>query len=95
MPGEDLAGEIYDAGKTKQQTETAFSQAAEDGPNVERLGKLYGEAMDFKDIVREDLNLAGGAGAGRKRRKFASKERAQFSKASALGKSSLRSRTDV
>ena len=95
MPGEELSGEIYGAGKSKQETETAFAQAAEDSPAVERLGKLYGEAMDFKDIVREDLSLAGGAAAGRKRRKFASKERAQFSKQSALGKSSLRDRTDV
>lgn len=95
MPGEELSGEIYGAGKSKQETEAAFDKAAEDSPAVERLGKLYGEAMDFKDIVREDLSLAGGAGAGRKRRRFASKERAQFSKQSALGKSSLRDRTDV
>ena len=95
MPGQELSGEIYDLGKTKQETEAAFSKAAEDAPAVERLGKLYGEAMDFKDIVREDLNLSGGAASGRKRRKFASKERAQFSKQSALGKSSLRDRTDV
>jgi hypothetical protein len=95
MPGQEMSGEIYDLGKTKQETEAAFSKAAEDAPAVERLGKLYGEAMDFKDIVREDLNLSGGAASGRKRRKFASKERAQFSKQSALGKSSLRDRTDV
>ena len=95
MQGEDLTGEIYGAGRSKQQTEAAFSKAAEDAPDVERLGKLYGEAMDFKDIVREDLNLAGGAAAGRKRRKFASKERAKFSKQSGLGASSLRKRIDV
>ena len=95
MPGEELSGEIYGAGKSKQETEAAFGKAAEDSPAVERLGKLYGEAMDFKDIVREDLSLTGGAAAGRKRRRFASKERAQFSKQSALGKSSLRDRTDV
>lgn len=95
MPGEEISGEIYDLGKTKQETEAAFSKAAEDAPAVERLGKLYGEAMDFKDIVREDLNLSGGAASGRKRRRFASKERAQFAKQSALGSTSLRDRTDV
>ena len=94
-PGQDLSGEIYDLGKTKQETEAAFSKAAEQGPDVERLGKLYGESMDFKDLVREDLNLSGGAAAGRKKRKFASKERAKFGQRSALGSTSLRDRTDV
>jgi len=51
--------------------------------------------MDFKDLVREDLNLSGGATAGRKKRKFASKERAKFGQRSALGSTSLRDRTDV
>lgn len=94
-PGQELSGEIYDLGKTKAETEAAFSKAAEQGPDIERLGKLYGESMDFKDLVREDLNLSGGAASGRKKRKFASRERAQFGQRSALGSTSLRDRTDV
>lgn len=95
QPGQEMAGEIFDLGRSKAETEAAFFKAAEQAPDVERLGKLYGESMDFKDIVREDLNLSGGAASGRKRRKFASKERAQFGQRSALGSTSLRDRTDV
>ena len=70
-----------------------FAGAAE--PDLQRLGSLYGEPLDFKDLVKESLNLTGGVESGRRRRKFASRERAAFSAESALDSSSLRRMQDV
>jgi len=57
---------------------------------------LYGDdTMNYQGIAREAASLTGGAAIGKRRRKFASKERAQFKKESALGRGSLSKRTDV
>lgn len=93
--GKDFAEEIFDAGKADQ-AEQAFTTATAMEQDVTRLGKLYGDnSMNYEGIVRESASLEGGASIGRKRRKFASKERAQFQKQSALGRSSLTKRADV
>jgi hypothetical protein len=76
--------------------EQAFTTATAMEGDVTRLGKLYGDnSMNYEGIVRESASLEGGATIGKKRRKFASKERAQFKKESALGRRSLSRRADV
>jgi hypothetical protein len=92
--GQALSEEIVQQNKG-QYAEQAFSQAGAENANVKRLGSLYGEPLDFKDMVKETLSLTGGVEAGVKRRKFASKERAAFGGQSALDKSSLSRRQDV
>jgi len=92
--GQALSEEIVQQGKG-QYAEQAFAQAGAENENVKRLGSLYGEPLDFKDMVKETLSLTGGVEAGKKRRKFASKERAAFGGQSALDKSSLSRRQDV
>ena len=93
--GRAFAEEIFDAGKANQ-AEQAFTTAVGMEGDVTRLGKLYSDnSMNYEGIVREAASLEGGAMIGRKRRKFASKERAQFQKESALGRTSLAKRSDV
>ena len=93
--GRAFAEEIFDAGKADQ-AEQAFTTAVGMEGDVTRLGKLYSDnSMNYEGIVREAASLEGGAMIGRKRRKFASKERAQFQKESALGRTSLSKRSDV
>lgn len=93
--GVQLSEEIFGANRGRAETEEAFRKAAEQQPDVKRLGRLYGTAMDFQDIVREDLALEGGVEAGRRKRKFASKERAAFNAQGALDSKSLRRMQDV
>lgn len=89
-----MSEEIVDLNKDAD-AENAFATAGAADSDLQRLGKLYGESMDFKDLVRETLNLSGGVTAGRKRRKFASRERAAFSQQGALDRRSLSKMTDV
>ena len=93
--GREFSEEVASQNQNEDVVKRSFKQAAEQNPAVGRLGRLYGQPMDFQDLIREDLDLAGGAASGRRRRKFASKERAQFGQQSGLGRSSLRRRTDV
>lgn len=86
--------EIVDMGKSNQ-AEEALNTAGALDPDLRRLGSIYGQPLDFKDLVRETLSLSGGVEAGRKRRKFASKERAAFSAQGALDKTSLSRMQDV
>ena len=92
--GQALSEEIVQQGK-QQYAEQAFSQAGAENENVKRLGSLYGEPLDFKDMVKETLSLTGGVESGKRRRKFASKERAAFGGQSAIDKSSLSRMQDV
>lgn len=92
--GRSMSEEIVDLNKDDQ-ADSAFAAAGAADNDLQRLGKLYGESMDFKDLVRESLNLSGGVTSGRKRRKFASRERAAFSQQGALDKRSLSRMTDV
>ena len=99
LGGKDIsrgfAEEFVDAGKADK-AEQAFSTAVAMEGDVTRLGKLYGDdTMNYQGIAREAASLTGGAAIGKRRRKFASKERAQFKKESALGRGSLSKRTDV
>lgn len=89
-----LAQDIVDTGNA-QQADAAISNAAANKADIKRLGALYGEAMDYQDLVRESLNLSGGTQAGQKRKRFASKERAAFNAQGALDKSSLTRQRDV
>ena len=86
--------EIVNLGKSDQ-AEAAFADAGKNADSAQRLGSLYGEALDFKDLVRETLNMSGGTEVGRKRRKFASKERAAFNSQGALDSKSLSRMQDV
>lgn len=92
--GRSMSEEIVGLNKDDQ-AESAFSAAGAADSDLQRLGKLYGESMDFKDLVKETLNLSGGVTSGRKRRKFASKERAAFNQQGALDRRSLSKMTDV
>jgi hypothetical protein len=89
-----MSEEIVDAGKAGQ-AEEAFAQAGAANDNLKRLGSIYGQPMDFKDLVKESLSLAGGVESGKKRRKFASKERAAFGGQGALDAKSLSRMSDV
>lgn len=92
--GMGMSEEIVNAGKANQ-AEEAFAQAGAANDNLKRLGSIYGQPMDFKDMVKETLSLSGGVEAGKKRRKFASKERAAFSGQGALDAKSLSRMSDV
>ena len=89
-----MSEEIVTQGKASQ-AEDAFAQAGAANNDLQRLGKIYGSSMDFKDMVRESLSLSGGVEAGKKRRKFASKERAAFGGQGALESKSLSRMSDV
>lgn len=89
-----LSEEIVDLGKSDR-AEEAFAAGGAANNDLKRLGSLYGEPLDFKDLVKESLNLSGGVESGKKRRKFASKERAAFGGQGALDKSSLSRSQDV
>jgi hypothetical protein len=89
-----MSEEIVDLGKAGSADE-AFAVAGAQDTDVRRLGRLYEQPLDFKDLVKESLTLTGGVESGRKRRKLASKERAAFSGQSALDRTSLRKMQDV
>ena len=89
-----LSREIVDSGQ-QDQARAMMGMAAAANADLTRLGSLYSDPLDYKDLVRETLNLTGGAASGKKRRKLASKERAAFSGQSALDRTSLRRETDV
>ena len=89
-----LSEEIVNTGNASK-AESAFAGAAADNQDLQRLGSLYGEPLDFKDMVKETLNLSGGIDAGRKRKRLASQERAQFGTQGAIDRSSLSRMTDV
>ena len=89
-----LSEEIVDLGKADQ-AESALAAGGAANNDLKRLGSLYGEPLDFKDLVKESLNLSGGVESGKKRRKFASKERAAFGGQGAIDKSSLSRSQDV
>jgi len=86
--GTAFSEEIYNSGKSKY-AESAFQQAAQMQPGLDRLNKIYGGDVSTEGVVREQLALAGGTEAGTKRRKLASKERAMFQQQSAVGRESL------
>jgi hypothetical protein len=89
-----LSEDIVQLGKTGQ-AEAAFKTAAEQAPDVNRLGKLYNGPLDFKDLVKESLSLSGGIESGRKRKKFVGREKAAFGSQGALDKTSLSKVQDV
>lgn len=90
----DLSEEIVKSGQ-KNKAQDAIGAAASLDKDMTRLGKVYGTDLGYRDLVRENLDLAGGAAAGRKRRKLASRERAAFSGSSALNRTSLTKSEDV
>jgi len=92
--GKSMSEEIVDQGKAKQADE-AFSIAGAQDTDLRRLGRLYDQPLDFKDLVKESLSLTGGVDSGKKRRKLASKERASFGGQGALDRTSLRKAQDV
>jgi len=80
---ETLAGAGIDANTASQ----GFSQIKSDAPTASVLSSIYGENYDqgtaIKDVFLND------AAAGDMRKRLASKERANFGNASAIGQSSL------
>jgi hypothetical protein len=91
-----LAEEIIGGGMTPDDnTQRAISAASDLAPDYQRLGELYSESTSSEDLIREALDLKDGAELGKRRRKLASQERAQFAKESALGSTSLRRIRDV
>lgn len=93
---QSLNEEIVNLGISTDTAKQEFGKAAGQADDVRRLGSIYGDGgMGFNTIIQEDLGLAGGTEAGRKRKKFASKERSAFSGQSAIDRNSLRRRTDV
>lgn len=92
--GRGMSEEIVDLGKADQ-ADSAFQMAGAADQDLRRLGSLYEQPLDFKDMVKESLNLTGGVESGRKRRKLASKERAAFGGQGALDRTSLRKMQDV
>jgi hypothetical protein len=90
----DLAEDIVKSGQ-KGKAQDAIGAAASIDKDMSRLGKLYGTKLGYSDVVRENLDLEGGAESGRKRRKLASRERAAFSGAGALNRTSLSRTEDV
>jgi hypothetical protein len=92
--GRDMSEEIVDLGKFDM-ADDSFRVAGAADQDLRRLGRLYEQPLDFKDMVRESLNLSGGVDSGRRRRKLASQERAAFSGQSGLDRTSLRKMQDV
>lgn len=80
---ETLAGAGIDANSASQ----GFSQIKSDAPTASVLSSIYGEKYDqsaaIKDVFLND------SAAGETRKRLASKERANFGNASAIGQSSL------
>jgi len=89
-----LSEEIVNSGQMNKAKDELGNAGAVDG-DLTRLGKLYGTQLDYRDLVREDLNLSGGVAAGQKRRKLASKERAAFDKQGSVDRQSLAQQRDV
>lgn len=89
-----LSEEIVKSGQ-KNKAQDAIGAAASLDKDMTRLGKLYGTQLDYRDVVRENLDLAGGAESGRKRRKLASRERAAFAGSGALNRKSLSREEDI
>lgn len=84
---ETLAGAGIDANSASQ----GFSQIKSDAPTASVLSSIYGEKYDqsaaIKDVFLND------SAAGETRKRLASKERANFGNASAVGQSSLNTTT--
>jgi hypothetical protein len=80
---ESLAGMGIDANSANQ----GFSQIASDRPQASKLSAIYGDSytqdQQIADVFKND------AAAGEQRKKLASKERAAFGNASAMGNTSL------
>lgn len=67
--------------------EQAVSQAVEVGRDTGKLGSLYGESFDVNTAAQEIFNAD--VEAKQRRQRLASRERAEFTGSSGLGKSSL------
>lgn len=93
-PDKGMSEEIVSSGQADKAAD-AIGDAASVDKDLRRMGKLAGVSLDYKDLVRENLNLSGGAASGRKRKKLASKERAAFDGQSSIDKTSLTRQRDV
>lgn len=93
--GKEFATEIVTAGK-EGQAEQAYQTAAQSQKDYARLMGIAGEApANQEDLVRQQLNLAGGAEVSKKIKKAASQERARFQQQSALDRTSLSRKTNL
>ena len=93
--GKEFATEIVTAGK-EGQAEQAYQTAAQSQKDYARLMGLAGEVpANQEDLVRQQLNLAGGAEVSKKIKKAASQERARFQQQSALDRTSLSRKTNL
>lgn len=87
-----LAERVAETGLSAQQARAGFASIAEDLPTAQKLGNLYGEQYGQQDLVEEVF--FSNAKAADKRKRLASRERAQFSGRSGVSDSSL-SRSDA
>lgn len=77
-------------GVTAQQAREGYSQIAGELPELSKLGSIYGD--EFTQRTAEQAVLEGNAGAGEKRRRLASQERAQFGGAAGAARGGLSQR---
>ena len=89
-----LSEEIATAGKEGQSAQ-AFQTASQSQKDYSRLLGLSGQVAGSEDLVRQQLDLTGGAEIAKNTKKLASKERARFQQQGALGQGSLSKRTDL
>jgi hypothetical protein len=89
-----LSEEIATAGKEGQSAQ-AFQTASQSQKDYSRLLGLSGQVAGSEDLVRQQLDLTGGAEIAKNTKKLASRERARFQQQGALGQKSLSKRTDL
>lgn len=87
----DYLGHLVDLGVTEQQAVQGYGAISEQLPTMQKLGALYGEQMGQKDLEAEVFEQDGDA--ARKRKRLASRERAQFQGSAGTGQGSLGRRT--
>jgi hypothetical protein len=88
----DEIAKMYDSAGTSASFADAngrFTTVATETPLYQRLGALSSEVATADELVREQFDMAGGAGVAAKKRGLASQERSRFSGQSGLGSTSL------
>lgn len=84
---EGFLGRLADAGVTEQQAQQGYGLISEQLPTMGRLGAIYGEDFGQGDLEAEVFEQDGDA--ARKRKRLASRERAQFGGSAGTGRGSL------
>lgn len=85
--GRKYLGHLADLGVTEQQAQQGYGLISEQLPAMGRLGAIYGEDFGQRDLESEVFEQDGDA--ARKRKRLASRERAQFGGSAGTGRGSL------